>query len=535
MWMYRTYEQFRRWKGTNAVRYFRPIRFTESCLVCHGDPSRSQALWGRDDGRDVLGYKMEGVDEGDLKGAFEIIRPLDKAQAQLSTNLWTAGIGAALVVGLIVLGMLWFVQRRISRPLNDTINRMQCISESGDLTARVPEARVPEMGRLSRSFNEFVTGLAETFKDYRNQTSQLASSSEELSATAEEISQNAQSSSQRVEQVSSSAQEVNEVVQDVANNIQTVSDAAGKSSQSTQEGKEAVDQAAQRLDKLKASSGRVDEIIATIQNIAKKTDLLALNAAIEAANAGEQGKGFAVVADEVRKLAEQTSQATTQVNDIISEVRQHSDSSVEAMNQVQSKMDEVLSNIENTDQTANQIAAAAEELAATMSETTDNMGEISGSTDQVADSVVQIQDAAQQLGDLANDLQHSLEMYRLDQSEGGGGGTMFRKAKSDHLAWRTKLRDMLNGKASLSEQEATSHEKCRFGQWIYGEGKQNYGQMKEFQDMEATHKSLHQAIKKVIQLRNQGKNDEANKEFARFQELSETLMNQLDTLANKAG
>ena len=365
MWMYRIYEQFRRWKGTNAVRYFRPIRYTESCLACHGDPSRSQELWGRDDGRDVLGYKMEGVDEGDLKGAFEIIRPLDKAQAQLSTNLWTAGIGAALVVGLIVLGMLWFVQRRISRPLNDTINRMQCISESGDLTARVPEARVPEMGRLSRSFNEFVTGLAETFKDYRNQTSQLASSSEELSATAEEISQNAQSSSQRVEQVSSSAQEVNEVVQDVANNIQTVSDAAGKSSQSTQEGKEAVDQAAQRLDKLKASSGRVDEIIATIQNIAKKTDLLALNAAIEAANAGEQGKGFAVVADEVRKLAEQTSQATTQVNDIISEVRQHSDSSVEAMNQVQSKMDEVLSNIENTDQTANQIAAAAEELAAT--------------------------------------------------------------------------------------------------------------------------------------------------------------------------
>jgi methyl-accepting chemotaxis protein len=67
----------------NAIRYFRPIRLTSECLVCHGDPAQSQTLWGRSDGKDPTGGPFEGWKAGEVHGAFEVVQSLDQAHADM--------------------------------------------------------------------------------------------------------------------------------------------------------------------------------------------------------------------------------------------------------------------------------------------------------------------------------------------------------------------------------------------------------------------------------------------------------------------
>ncbi len=62
---------------------------------------------------------------------------------------------------------------------------------------------------------------------------------------------------------------------------------------------------------------KIDDIIASINNVTRQTKLLAFNATIEAIRVGEAGRGFTVVAEEVRKLAQRSADDSTTIKAIL--------------------------------------------------------------------------------------------------------------------------------------------------------------------------------------------------------------------------
>src|SRR5437588_2349811 len=83
---------------------------------------------------------------------------------------------------------------------------------------------------------------------------------------------------------------------------------------------ELIVQLGERMAGFASAMAQVQTVSATIEAIARKTNMLALNATIEAARAGDAGRSFAVVAAEVKKLAHDTRAATSQIGSTLGEL-----------------------------------------------------------------------------------------------------------------------------------------------------------------------------------------------------------------------
>jgi hypothetical protein len=154
----------------------------------------------------------------------------------------------------------------------------------------------------------------------RSQTQRLRSSSKQLSGFAEKMKTNAvgitamtTDTSAAIYQSSESIRGLSETLEITADQMNEIRRTSTEAETKGAHGNQIAAESNETIEKIEEAGGKIESIVAVINEIADSAHLVSLNAAIEAANAGEHGRGFTFVVEEIRKLAKRSNDAVVSI------------------------------------------------------------------------------------------------------------------------------------------------------------------------------------------------------------------------------
>lgn len=285
--------------------------------------------------------------------------------AQVGAFYLEQGLLGALIVGALSGGLVLLISKGFGKnkvsdeKQGDASTEGTQLSEKLFLLSEDLGFDSQELLWLTKENMKTFKSLAEISYDIDRYSEQNAASSEEINASVNEL-------------VATST-ELNERVLLIDKDSEKSMDLLAKNQKTMEEIREFIENLGVLVEaaegnnvELQSSSEKIHEIVDYIRKISSQTNLLALNAAIEAARAGEAGRGFAVVASEIRKLAEQTDEAITVIEEVISTILLKIEASRNAMEDIGGKMEEADKVVTESGRAITEIGSALKEVRSNM-------------------------------------------------------------------------------------------------------------------------------------------------------------------------
>lgn len=345
----------------------------------------------------------------------------DEAMASQRRSLVLLWCAMAVALAVLALGLLWTLQRGLSRPLQELTRAITQIAQ-GDLTRPFHSPRRDEVGDLVRE----VEGMRQRYVEMLRQVDTAAHS---IASASSQIAQGNVDLSERTENTASNLARSAQSMEEITHGVRQSADAARQAHQLSASAVEVASRGGQvmgdvvsTMGAINDSSRKIGDIIGVIDGIAFQTNILALNAAVEAARAGEQGRGFAVVAGEVRTLAQRSAEAAKEIKLLINTSVDKVESGARLVQDAGQTMDEIVGSVQRVGDIIGEISAAAIEQADRISQVNHDVMQLDQMTAQNAALVEESTAASQSMREQAARLEDSVSVFKLTESPGESNG-----------------------------------------------------------------------------------------------------------------
>lgn len=365
------------------------------------------------------------------------------SRSRLETEDEFGHLGAALdtLLDERVSGMLQKEEenQRINQSIIQLLQDIFRLSQR-DLTVKLPVAE-DITGAISDSVNRLVESMNEVLGNVQNVTAQVAGTSGLVKEQSSTVINHAKQEQAEIRETLIELSNAVNSIRQISELAQISNDASLKAIDTSDNAVITVSHTIASIDKIRATiheaekrikrlgerSQEIGGIVNLINHISERTHILSLNASMHAASAGEAGRGLMVVVDEVQRLAENSREATAEIENLVKNIQIETADTVNVINTVIAdvvegsrlaglageSMRETRKTTEMLVSSVQSIAANSVEQAGVVERLRYRAGKISATTKATYEQMEQQTQLSQQLVAASEDLQSAIEVFKL--------------------------------------------------------------------------------------------------------------------------